>query len=183
MDSVSLLKQMIRDSAQVALEMGRETASVEICEPQAPDSKLRIRGIPADAIVIKIDRFPAPDGIFKGDNGECKRADYAIVAVSRTKKSILYLELKRTKAARGDVAKQLHGAECAMAYCERVAEAFFGRRGLLSGFQARFVSCGHTSINKRKTQIDRSQGQHDRPDRFMKIAWPSILEYNKLIGK
>jgi hypothetical protein len=54
MDSVSLLRQMIKVSAQVALEVRGEKASVELCEPQAPDSTLRIRGIPAD------NRLPDP---------------------------------------------------------------------------------------------------------------------------
>lgn len=182
MDSVSLLKQMIKASAQVALEVRGEKASVELCEPQASDSKLRIRGIPADAIVIKMDSFPAPDAVFNCQKGECKRADYVIVAAFPTKKRILYLELKRTKASQNDVSKQLSGAECAMTYCEQIAKSFFGKRSLLVGFQARFVSCGHTSINKRKTRIECTNGRHDRPDRFMKIDWPSVLEFNQLVG-
>jgi hypothetical protein len=182
MDSVSLLMQMIKVSAQVALEVRGEKASVELCEPQAPDSTLRIRGIPADAIVIKMDSFPAPDALFNCDKGECRRADYVIVARLPNKKRILYLELKRTKASRNDVLKQLLGAECAMLYCKQVAKAFFDTGSLLEGYQARFVSCGHTSINKRKTRIERANGRHDRPERFMKVDWPSVLEFNQLVG-
>ncbi len=122
------------------------TASVELREPQAPDSILRIRGIPADAIVITMDSFPAPDALFNCDKGECKRADYVIVAILPNKRRILYLELKRTKASRGDVVKQLLGAECILLYCKQVAEAFFDEGSLLAGYQSRFVSCGHTSI-------------------------------------
>jgi hypothetical protein len=182
MDSVSLLKRMIKASAQVALDVCGATASVELREPQFPDSILRIRGIPADAIVIKMDSFPAPDALFNCDKGECKRADYVIVAILPNKRRILYLELKRTKASRGDVVKQLLGAECALLYCKQVAEAFFDEASLLAGYQSRFVSCGHTSINKRRTRIERSAARHDRPERFMKVDWPSTLEFNHLVG-
>ena len=182
MDSVVLLRRMIKETAQVALDVHGDKSSVELIEPQEPDSKVRIRGIPADAIVIKMDSFPAPDALFSCDKGECKRADYAIVAAQGTKKRILYIELKRTKASLRDVEKQLRGAECVMEYCRKIAAAFYGGGSLLTGYQPRFVSCGHTSINKRKTRIERRASRHDRPERFMKVDWPATLEFNHLVG-
>jgi hypothetical protein len=182
MTSIALLRQMIKPAAQVALDVRGNKASVELHEPQAPDSKLRIRGLPAETIVIKIDCFPSPDALFGCHSGECKRADYAIVAASEKKRRILYLELKRTKADHSDVVKQLQGARCVMLYCEQIASAFFDTDRLFHGYESRFVSCGHTSINKRKTRVERSSARHDRPEHFMKIDWPGTLEFNHLVG-
>ncbi len=53
---------------------------------QSPDSCVEIRGIPDNTIILKIDRFPDPSAIFKGNNGECKRADYAIITSYNGKK-------------------------------------------------------------------------------------------------
>jgi hypothetical protein len=182
MDLIDLLRRMIAQGARVALVEKGGKLSVELMEPQAPDSKVTIRGLPEATIVIKLDSFAAPDGLFTCERGECKRADYAIVAASATSGVMLFVELKRTKASSGDIEKQLRGGECVIAYCKRIAAAFYGEAHLLQGYASRFISLGHTSINKRKTRYTRNAVRHDRPERFMKIDWPATLYFNRLVG-
>lgn len=182
MESIVLLRQMIRQEAQVTLGVNGDRASVELTEPQAVDSKVTIRGLPPDAVVIKLDSFAAPDTLFTCDRGECKRADYVIVAARKANKHMLFVELKRTKASADDIEKQLRGGVCVMEYCRQIAGEFYSDHPFLSGYASRFISFGHTSINKRKTRITRNAAKHDRPERFMKIDWPANLQFNHLVG-
>lgn len=180
MADISLLHRLIHAEARVPLNVDGNKASVSLIEPQAPDSRVEIRGLPPDAIVIKMDAFPAPKGFFSDERGECKRADYAIIA--GTKKRVLFIEMKRTKACGADVVKQLQGAACVLDYCKSVATAFYLERDLLQGYEPRFVSFGHTSIPKRKTRIERRAPVHCQPDGFMKIDWPNYIQFNHLVG-
>ncbi|MFZ4438679.1 MAG: hypothetical protein ACOYOS_09655 [Syntrophales bacterium] len=173
---------MIKDAAKVPITIEDSKTSVTLQEPQAPDSSIDIAGIPSDAIVIKVDTFPSPDFIFCGSKGECKRADYVIIADSGGKKRILYIEMKRTKDSLKEVIRQLAGARCFMHYCQEIGKHFWNEQDFLKNYQHRFVSIGHTSIAKRKTRVDRSPGKHETPEKVMKIDWPRRLQFNHLVG-
>ncbi len=183
MSDMEILNQMIRNTAKVSLEESEYGKFfVTLHEPQSPKSTVTIVGIPSDAIVIKVDDFQSPDTIFSGEHGECKRADYVIVADYSGKKRILYIELKTTKSPLNEIIKQLAGAKCFISYCQEIGKTFWGKTNFLRDYQHRFVSIGHTSITKRKMQIDRSKKVHDTPDKLMKISWPHRLQFNQLVG-
>lgn len=88
MTDIELLEQMIKDEAKVALKNKNGKQYVVLNGPQCPSGSVTIAGMPDNAIVIKADSFKAPDSIFKGGKGECKRADFVIVADSGQKKVI-----------------------------------------------------------------------------------------------
>lgn len=177
---MEILSQMIKETALVPLLDEYGKALVNLCEPQAPDSMATIRNLPPDAIVIKIDVFNSPDAIFKGEHGECKRADFVIISVE--KKCIMYIEIKRTKDAWEQIVKQLKGAQCFVKYCQEIGRSFWGADKFLTGYKRRFISIGHTSIAKRKTRITRTAERHDSPDQAMKVDWPHYLQFNQLAG-
>ena len=185
MHDLDILQQMIKDTAQVSLTDKYGKKMVTLTEPQCPDSCVTIYGMPDDAIVIKADDFRSPDTVFNGSRGECKRADFVIVANAGIKKAIIYIELKKTKGSEREIIQQLTGARCFVAYCREIgqAQAFWNQRTFLTGYVERFVSIGHTSIPKRKTRIARQTGAHDRPDKMLKIDSPYHLEFNRLVGR
>lgn len=183
MTELEILNQMIKDIAKVSLDFKKDKASVKLDEPQAPGSSVVICGIPPDAIVIKVDAFRSPDTVFAGSKGECKRADYVIIADSGHKKRILYIEMKKTKASLKEVVKQLTGAKCFMSYCQEIGKSFWNEKNFLKDYQHRFVSIGHTGIKKRKTRMERITSKHDTPETLMKIDYPNRLQFNHLVGK
>ncbi len=182
MTEMEILDQMIKDAAKISLKMKHGKASVKLDEPDAPDSSVVIAGIPPNAIVIKVDAFPAPDAVFACSKGECKRADYVIIADTGRKKRILYIEMKRTKDSPKAVIRQLTGAMCFMRYCREIGRSFWKEKRFLKDYQHRFVSIGHTAIRKRKTRVERQHRTHDTPEKAMKIDWPSRLQFNHLVG-
>ena len=133
-------------------------------------------------MAIKINKFPSPDKLFSGTNGECKRADFAIIADNGKKKRILIIELKKTKAPKKHIEEQLKGAACVIEYCKEIARIFYKCDNPLSEFEIRYISFGHTSIAKKKTRIDRNHKRHDRPDRMMKISSVKYIHFNNLAG-
>ena len=182
MSDIDILHQMIRGTAKVSVDDKSRRKTVELTEPQHSDSKATISGLPDNVIVIKADAFKSPDTVFGGTRGECKRADFVIVADTGKKKVILCIEMKATKGSLREIIQQLTGAKCFVLYCQEIGRGFWEQRKFLDGYVYRFVSIAHTSIPKRKTRITRQQGPHDRPDRMLKIDWPHHLEFNHLAG-
>jgi len=180
MSDMEILSQMIKGPALVQLEEEYGKLLVRLGEPQAPDSQVTIRNLPADAIVIKVDAFRSPDDVFRCSRGECKRADYVII--SAEKRCIIHIEMKRTKDRWKQIVKQLLGSQCVIKYCQEIGKGFWNQNNFLDNYKSRFISIGHTSIAKKKTRITRDADLHDTPDRAMKIDWPRYLQFNRLAG-
>ncbi|MDP5016295.1 MAG: hypothetical protein NWQ43_03125, partial [Dolichospermum sp.] len=91
MSDIAILKQMIKETATVPLEKKNGKNLVTLTEPDLPDCFVTIHGMPHndEVIIIKADKFKSPDTVFIGSKGECKRADFVIIAYTDTKKVIL----------------------------------------------------------------------------------------------
>lgn len=182
MSDFQILKDMFKSGATVALEHYDGKCQVALIETQHNDSAVTIRGLPDNAVIIKADAFKSPDSVFNGLRGECKRADFVIVADTGKKKVILCIEMKSTGDSETEVIQQLRGAYCFISYCQAIGKVFWQQKGFLDGYTYRYVSIGHISIGKRKTRIDRPTGKHDQPERMLKIHWPNYLQFNQLAG-
>lgn len=182
MPDFEILHQMIKDGAKVPLLDNHGKKSVVLSEPQHPNSSVMIAGMPDNAIVIKADAFKSPDTVFSGSQGECKRADFVIVADTGSRKRIICIEMKAAKASEKEIIQQLSGARCFIVYCQEVGKLFWKRQNFLAGYSYRFISIGHTSIPKRRSRIDRSAGIHDSPDQMLKISSPHRLQFDHLAG-
>ncbi len=180
--TIEIFCQMFKGTALVPLIEEHSKYSVILNELQVTDSGVKISGVPEGLLAIKIDKFSPPDRLFTGTNGECKRADFALIADNGKKKRILIIELKRIKAPRNHIEEQLKGATCVIEYCKEIAKAFYNCNNPLSEFEIRYISFGHTSIAKKKTRIDRNLKIHDKPDRMMKISSPNYIHFNHLAG-
>ncbi|MEZ2230579.1 hypothetical protein [Microcoleus sp.] len=191
MSDIAILKEMIQESATVPLEEHKGKKQVILKEPPPADYSVTIDGMPDDAqvIVIKADAFPAPSKIFTSSKGQCKRADFAIVADTPTEKIIFCIEMKKKKGkTKNIIQQQLTGAKCFVDYCKEIGKAFWHQQNFLDAYEYRFVSIGHIPISKGKTRNNRSTETndrlteiHDRPDRMLKISRPNKLQFNHLI--
>lgn len=182
MPDIDILNQMIRNSAKVQLSEHGNKMKAKLTEPAHPHSSICIYGIPEQAVIIKVDAFSSPDTVFDGSRGECKRADYAIVANLLGRKVVVYIEMKATKGHLNEIIQQLNGAQCFIAYCREIGKTFWNEPNFMKQYQHRFVSISHISIPKRKTRIIRESRRHDRPERMLKIDWPHHLQFNHLAG-
>lgn len=185
MSDFKILREMIKENAMTPITEWNGRKSVTLAEPKQPDASVTISGLPEDAIVIKADAFAAPDSIFAGSKGECRRADYVIIAhvdQQPSRKVILYIEIKAGQEQENEIIQQLKGAHCFVAYCREVGKTFWNRKDFLNGYQNRFISIVHARGTKYKTRINKAHGIHDRPERLMKISYPGRLEFNHLAG-
>ncbi|VFN05181.1 MAG: hypothetical protein BECKG1743D_GA0114223_106821, partial [Candidatus Kentron sp. G] len=90
LDEMDILHEMIRENAKVSIEESNGRRQVTLGEPRDSEGrKVKISGLPDDAIVINADEFPAPDAVFTCRKGECKRADFIIIADTGKKRVIL----------------------------------------------------------------------------------------------
>ncbi|MEA5552405.1 hypothetical protein VB713_15795 [Anabaena cylindrica UHCC 0172] len=145
---------MIKETATVSLEndlYGKN--QVILKEPKPPNYYVTIDGMPDDdqVIIINADEFKSPDTIFNGNKGECKRADFIIIADIGKKKVILCIEMKAGKG--GSTTAQLQGAKCFIAYCREIGQSFWDHPNFLKGYDLRFISIKNIT-QKRKTRFD-----------------------------
>ncbi len=181
---IDILDKMIKETAKVKLGKNKYgKKQVTLVEPQQPSSSVTISGIPDKVIIIKADAFQSPDTVFNGSNGECKRADFIIIADTNKKKVILCIEMKATKDSKKKIIQQLTGTQCFIIYCQEIGKKFWKQQDFLKGYQYRFISIGHTSISKQRTRTTSQSSTHDRPEQMMKIDSPHHLEFNHLAGK
>jgi hypothetical protein len=186
MSDIAILKAMIKDIATVSLEDHHSKKQVTLTEPPPANYFVTIHGMPDDdeVIIIKADSFSSPNAIFKGDCGECKRADFVIVADVEPKKIILCIEMKAGSGGlEKEIIQQLKGAQCFVAYCREIGQLFWNQQDFLKDYVYRFVSIRNISISKQPTRISPKAVTHDRPDRMLKISSPHRLEFNYLVGR
>jgi len=177
MSDMKILSELILESALVPHENEYGKPVIKLQEAGVKDSVSFIRNIPSDAIVIKADKFPVPKTFFKGDKGECKRADFIII--SEEKKVILYVELKAGAKDTSYIVKQLKGAACVISYCKEVGRHFWNESSFLDGYVHRYVGMINLSVSK-KTSRHKSIPLHDLPESFLKISSPHHLQFNEL---
>lgn len=186
MSDIAILKEMIQESATVPLEednYGKK--KVTLREPALPNCFVTIHGMPNDdqVIIIKVDNFTSPEAIFCGSKGECKRADFVIVADTGKKKVILCIEMKAktTTSPEWKIIQQLKGAQCFVAYCQKIGQEFWSAKQFLDAYVYRFVTIRNINIHKKPTR-EVINNEHNRPEKMLKISSPYYLQFNHLIG-
>lgn len=178
MPDTSVLKRLFRDEVIIPIEDHYDKKKVVLKEHQTDGSKIEIRGVPQDAIIIDLDSAFSNERLFKGREGECKRADYIIF--SEQKQKVLFIEMKKTGAKLKDIVNQLKGSLCAFKYVQAIAGEFFQEGRFLEAYECRFISINHTGMSTRKTEIARTAGNNDRPDAPLKLSWTQTIEFNKI---
>ena len=182
---IAILKKMIQPTAIVPLESEYQKKVVELIEPSA-NYTVTIYGMPDDdeVIVIKVDAFSAPTTVFQGSRGECKRADFVIIADTDKEKIILCIEMKRgTNTSKNkEIIQQLKGAQCFVAYCQAIGQSFWEKQNFLNDYKYRFVSIKNIKIAKKQTRLRSETDIHDSPEKMLKISSPNYLQFNHLIG-
>lgn len=186
MSDIAILKEMIQESAKVPLvEDSYGKKKVTLREPPPADYSVTIHGMPDDAqvIVIKADAFPAPSKIFTSSKGQCKRADFVIIADTSKKKTILCIEMKAkaTTSPESEIIQQLKGAQCFVAYCQKIGKEFWSAKQFLDAYVYRFVTIRNINIHKKPTR-ESITDNHDCPENMLKISSPNHLQFNLLIG-
>jgi hypothetical protein len=178
MSDIAILTEMIKDCAIVALEHKREYKRdrylLKLTETQDSYSFI-VNGMPKpdEVIVIKLDKFFDVRTIFTGSKGECKRADFIIIANTNLEKVIICLEMKKKGDSNISIVKQLKGAECFVSYCREIGRSFWNKLDFLQGYQYRFISVKNISISKTTTSSGKSSQKneiHDQPEKMLKIS-------------
>lgn len=182
MSDIAILKEMIKESARVSLKDGKTKKQVILNEPGPPDYSVTIDGMPDDdqVVVIKADAFTSPQAVFIGSKGECKRADFVIIADTGKKKVILCIEMKAGKGGtETEINEQLKGAKCFVAYCQEIGKLFWNKENFLKDYEYRFVSIKNIKLNKKST------GSNPTPHFFSDIQIlkrsGSYFQFNDLI--
>ena len=191
MSDFDILRDLIRDAVLASVECQNKKKILVLEEPgghQQPAYSLKIHNVPDDFIAFKVDAFPAPKNIFKNDKGECKRADFVIIASNDKVSWIVYIEMKGGNlGSEKEIVQQLRGARCLVAYCRAIGREFWQEPNFLAekNYQQRFVSVKNIQMPKQPTRLGPESGQHDTPENMLKLNGVANgrLQFNKLVGK
>ena len=174
MSELDVLRELINEQALVPLvEAHREKKTVVLSESGNQDGiqySITIKEVPNDAVVVKTDMFPSPQNIFRCQNGECKRADYVIVANSERGGFIVHIEMKRGRGNAGEIVDQLKGSECFISYCRSIVHRFWQQSNFLDLYENRFVTFRRIGASKFRTRQSRSTELNDDPEKMLKIS-------------
>jgi hypothetical protein len=185
MDDFEILNLMIQEKAKVKLdESSFSKPKVVLAEGNLYSAT--ILGMPDrdNAIVVKGDAFEAPKQIFNGKNGECKRADFMIVArLDERRKYVIFIEMKASASTskEWEIIQQLQGTQCLFAYFREIGRVFWKEPNFLNTYQFRFVSIRNIGSNEQPTR-EKKIPIHDRPGSMLKLNSTSIY-FNQLVGK
>ena len=196
MSDMDILNEMFQPEVRVQKEQDAHSKkwNVILREPNMQDSKMTVNNIPSDAVIVKAESFFAvivennsltKRPFFVGDRGECKRADF--IMISEKEKVAIFIEMKRDKAGGVGVIKQLAGAACLFAYCQKIGELFWEKQDFLKGYTHLYIGVGHTSISKKPVEIKPKKDihgiprRHNKPNDFKIINRPGNLQYSQLV--
>ncbi len=187
-----ILRDLIKDEAVVTVKKNPHGGNfLELKEPGSrnlPEYKIEVLNTPEDAIAIKSDVFPSPNKIFKNTKGECKRADFVIIAKGNKKNWIIYIEIKRSNyGLEKEIIRQLQGSKCFVDYCRSIGQTFWGESGFLEEevYQQLYVSVKNIGVNKKPSRRTRSSSLHNCPENMLKISAPSRkgIQFKSLLAK
>lgn len=191
MSDFEILRNLIREEAQALVEYEYNKKTIVLQEPgdgRQPAYSLKIRNSPDEIIAFKADAFPPPNRLFKNNKGECKRADFVLVANGDKANWIVYIEMKSGSAGSGrsEIEQQLRGAQCVVSYCRAIGREFWQEPRFLekTNYQQRFISIKNIGINKKETRDPPISGSNDSPERMLKINAPAkgVLQFKSLVG-
>ena len=188
MNDIQILKALLKPEAQVPLQDGIYRNKMAILE-EPGKYKIGISNIPSDSevIIIKVDTFPPPIGLFNGTKQECKRADYAIIYCNaeESEKIVCLIELKAksTTSKEHEIIAQLKGGSCVISYIQSIGEVFWENKNFLSSYDYRYVSIRNISIKKPTFMKNSMDMDNNYPENMLKIGSPNNLYFCQLIGK
>lgn len=174
MSDIGVLQELINKQALVPLgetPCGKKTVDLVERDKQGKILySIKIKGIPNDTIVVKTDRFTSPEKIFACLRGECKRADYVIIANSGSVNFIIYVELKKGRGNISQIIDQLKGSECFISYCRAIVCKFWQQSKFLDQYENRFVAFRRIGNRKFTTRMNPPSVLHDTPEKMLKIS-------------
>ena len=191
MTDFDILRDLIREKALAPVEESQYGKKIivlkESGKQQGSGYSLSIGNLPDEVIAFKADLFPAPNEIFQNTKKECKRADFVLVASNNKKNWIVYIEMKSgNTASQADIQAQLRGAQCLVAYCRSIGQAFWREPKFLQekNYRQRFISVKNISINKKPTLPPPRSRSWNTPENMKKFNGSSKrpLPFSHLVG-
>lgn len=179
-DDSRILNAMFRGDVVLPLESVDGKPEVVLTERKASDSRVRIRALPEDSVVVRIGDFPDTRTFFESGHNLNHRADYMIICPSD--KTVVYVELKRGHDKRSEIVAQLRGAACTGSFIHEIGVLHFGQGDFLRGYRKVYVGFSHATVNKTVTGRPGMKGSGTTPEDFRRVNFANCCQFNKLVA-
>ena len=172
---VDMLREMLQDGRMVAVTNG-ETLLVE-SEPEAGLKTVCVDGVPAEAIVLRMDST-AVQRLIRSARGENRRCDFTLFLDDQGKQFLVHVELKTGEhdAAGPQLLEKFRGTDSILDYCESILWRFYGTPTAFKGYARRYVYMYKApSISKMPTRTNPLPANDD-PERPLVLAVENFVK-------
>lgn len=157
------------------------TNGIDLIEPEAQNSKVRIGGIPKDSFAIKLDECLRAYDIFQSKYDEAKMSDYAIISISKDKIVVFVIELKSSKGKK--VSFKMIASKCLIYYIYDVIKSFVGEKLCTRKIDIRYIAFYETNISIDKRPTDPQKVNEPKlPNGFWIIKNVKRFSFSKLLN-
>lgn len=139
---MATLDEVLKEMLSAGRFVPVNTGEVFLSEPEdgAGLNMVCIVGIPADAIVLRMDGTIA-SRLINSARGENRRADFVLIFTDQGRRFLVHAELKTSELSAGGphLLEKFNGTDCILDYCERLMDTFYGHPDGFSGYERRYV--------------------------------------------
>lgn len=182
MPELDALAKAVNDNliVPVRTQSGIRNVMLKESDPSAKLRQVRITGLDARSIVLKIDRVGPFDSLLRSAKGPHYRCDYLILTEHGGQKFAIFIELKSAHFSKSKCEKQFKGSRCVLSYCDSVLEEFHGVPDGLRAYEHRFVIFCRKLQNKTTTRIARPR-RNTNPESAHQIVNPTRTRIAELL--
>lgn len=184
-EDINILKELLRDEMIFTPnhDANQDMQILALTDPDSPETKVSIMGVPECSIAIKSDYFKEVTKFFTSCHGECKRSDYILVSSKPEENWLIYIELKSSSKNTNNkaIAQQLCGSHCFFQYCKVVVEKFWKKSEFMKDYNERYVVFSSTGMSvKRPVCLAPDCPIHDTPKKALRVGGNRV-QFNMLV--
>lgn len=123
-----VIKKLLDPSALTLpiMASGINELQLKESDPSASLKLVRIRGVPKNTLLIKVDGASPLNSLLSAEKGIRQRCDYLVLTEKDNAPVLVYCELKSRNASASEIARQFKGGVCIVRYFDSLLEKFLG---------------------------------------------------------
>ena len=150
-------------------------------DPKAKLRLVRIRGVPKNSLLIKVDGAAPLNALLSAEKGIRQRCDYVLLTERKDSPVLIYCEMKSTSVSSSEVARQFKGGICIVQYFDSLLREFLGTCNFFSGIKEVFFVAFSKAKGWKKTASMHGIALRSTAENFCKCSRDYVF-LKELIG-
>ena len=137
---IDVIKKLLDSSAVIMPndDSGVLEMRLKETDPKAKLRLVRIRGVPKNSLLIKVDGAAPLNDLLSSERGIRQRCDYILLTEKKDVPVLVYCEMKSTSVRPSEVTRQFKGGVCIVQYFDSLLSEFLETSNFFSGIKEVF---------------------------------------------